>query len=508
MHYARPSAPVSIPAMAMAPFLADPTSKRLFEEEHQRHRQALAAVSATKDKNSPSLGLALRKGNGVWPRPRSPPCELDTESYKNFRVRSRVFDGEEVKRRIGSDNHTLVQHLAEIKSKPSVTGKMMAVPEPPPRLKGAPSPPKGEELIRKRQRREIHMANEVLVKRLVSVRSDPVLRKLDADWRRHQSDVRNLQRVSGWAAPSPPRKRKQCSLPRLPAATSSAAAATAREDVAEPANALRQTDAEEAPAAEASCQLPASSVEQEPAAAAANHRHRGDKSANAEGGAPSRRSKSEDLRSRCSKPKIAVADPRCGALLRLLEAEAAEMEAAALAERRKEELQAQKEAARAERQGLEDSGQLLKLLPTEEVEAVVPPADGVAAAPEPGCNEVVREGAPAAPVVAASAGLSSLSEPQQQDKEVRRHYSSRAFDDAPVLPEALRSVSDLGSVAFPQRQPSPQPSLARSISRRSNGSKRTSGSLKERITSDNLYDDDEFEDFEDDFEELDDDEDD
>lgn len=336
MHYARPGAPVTIPVMAMAPFLADPTSKKMFEDEHQRHRRALAEVSPSKEKGAPSLGVVLRKGPAPWPRPRSPPCELDTESYKGFRVRARHFGTEDAKRCIGIDNKKLVHQLAEIRAKPSVTGKTMTVPPAPPRLKAAPPPPQGEELLRKKQQREIQLSNEVLVKRITSVRSDPGIdgRKLDGEFRHHQDNVRRLQKVTGWAVPSQPRRRKQLSLPRLA-----------------PASASRL------PAVRGVYSLHTSSVDERK-------------------------------------------DARCGALLRLLEAEADVLDATAEATKQKRQMQEEKSSA--ERPSLAPA------------------------------NEVVQH----AP---ASTSPGPLQEPSPQEDRPLRLSTSQTFDAAPTLPEALRS---------------------------------------------------------------------
>lgn len=154
---------------AVAPYEADVSQRKLWEMRQLKHREALAQVCKLTDQAEPvtSTDMSLRRA----------------------RERSRAFAADELHRHIGVENRKLMCQLSEIVQKPSQISKLIDAEH------RALIPKRGVEAERKRQR-EIAYENQMLVKRLLSVRTSFDRKGNEKDFSRHCRDVERMKKIS------------------------------------------------------------------------------------------------------------------------------------------------------------------------------------------------------------------------------------------------------------------------------------------------------------------------
>lgn len=153
-------------------YCATASQKALWELGHQRHHKALATVVKTTDQSEPATN-----------------CDV---SLHLGRQRSKAFQEDLHHRQIGIENKKLIGSLAKIVQQPSNIARFAQQPRP-------QVPQRGRENERRKQK-ELTRDNEMLVKRLLNVKTSFNRQGDERDYTRHR---RNLERMKKISEPPP-----------------------------------------------------------------------------------------------------------------------------------------------------------------------------------------------------------------------------------------------------------------------------------------------------------------
>mmetsp|Transcript_64071 Transcript_64071/g.134708 ORF Transcript_64071/g.134708 Transcript_64071/m.134708 type:complete len:477 (-) Transcript_64071:22-1452(-) len=180
-------------------YCANASQRALWEIGHQRHQKALSEVVKLTDQEEPdsSADVSLQMG---WQR-------------------SKAFKEDEVQRRIGAENQKLLGSLAEIVQQPGSISKLAQAPRP-------KIPQRGREAEMKRLK-DVTRENQLLVKRLLNVKTSFNRQVEERDYARHRRNVERLKKVPPPAprqdAKARPKQLAPMAAKALPSSASAAA---------------------------------------------------------------------------------------------------------------------------------------------------------------------------------------------------------------------------------------------------------------------------------------------
>lgn len=181
----------------VAPYEANASQRNHWEKIQRTHRDAMAKVPKLTDQSTPATAT-----DASWHRARD---------------RSRAFAQDKVLKHIDQENRRLIGNLAKVVTKPSEVSRMIDGEKRP------QVPQRGLEAERKKKR-EVAFENQMLVKRLLSVRSGFDRKSEEKDFARHRRTLDLMRKI-----PPPGAQRqlqKSSTSPSLPRLNTGASTAT------------------------------------------------------------------------------------------------------------------------------------------------------------------------------------------------------------------------------------------------------------------------------------------